>query len=77
MAEKPKRMTIYLEPELYHAVQEKSAHSNRSTSDIVNEALRLSVREDGADLKAFETRAAESVISKETLLKMLGADGEK
>ena len=70
-------MTIYLESELYNAVQEKSGHSNRSTSEIINDAFRLSVREDRADLKAFETRGEESVISKEILLKMLRADGER
>ena len=34
------RSTVYLDPELHQALRLKSAHSQRSMSDIVNEALR-------------------------------------
>lgn len=71
-----KRSTIYLEPDLHRAVKLKSAHTNRTISDIVNESLRLALREDEEDLAAFETRALEPVMSYEALLSKLKADGK-
>jgi len=76
MATPPKRSTIYLDPELHRAVKLKSAHSNRSISDIVNDSLRSALREDEEDLAAFEERASEPVMSYEALLSKLKADGK-
>jgi hypothetical protein len=73
MAVRPKRSTIYLEPELHQAVRLKSAYTNRTISDIVNDSLRESLREDREDLAAFEERSSEPVISYEALLKKLRA----
>ena len=71
-----KRATVYFQPELHKAIRLKAAHTNRSVSDIVNDAVRLSLREDHEDLRAFEDRVAEPVISYETLLKDLKAHGK-
>lgn len=71
-----KRATIYFDPELHQAVRLKSAHTHRTISDIVNESLRLALREDQEDLQAFEKRAFEPVISYEALLAKLKADGK-
>jgi hypothetical protein len=76
MAVELKRATIYIEPELHRAVRLKSAHTNRTISDIVNESLRVALGEDQEDLEAFEKRAAEPVISYETFLAKLKADGK-
>jgi len=76
MAVQQKRSTIYLEPDLHRAVKLKSAHTNRSISDIVNESLRAALREDEEDLAAFEERASEPVMSYEALLAKLKADGK-
>ncbi|CAN5423413.1 MAG: CopG family transcriptional regulator [Pyrinomonadaceae bacterium] len=76
MAVEQKRATIYFEPELHRAVRIKSAHTNRTISDIVNESLRIALSEDQEDLDAFEKRASEPVISYETLLAKLKADGK-
>lgn len=76
MVLQPKRSTIYLDPELHRAVKLKSAHSNRSISDIVNDSLRAALREDEEDLAAFEERASEPVMSYEALLAKLKADGK-
>ena len=74
--ETSKRATVYFQPELHKAIRLKAAHTNRSVSDIVNDAVRLSLREDHEDLRAFEDRVAEPVISYETLLKDLKAHGK-
>ena len=76
MAVQQKRSTIYLEPELHRAIRLKSAHTNRTISDIVNDSLRAALREDQEDLDAFEKRASEPVISYEALLAKLKADGK-
>jgi hypothetical protein len=71
-----KRATIYFDSDLHRAVRLKSAQTSRSISDIVNESLRESLREDQEDLEAFEQRASEPVMSYESLLKKLKADGK-
>ena len=71
-----KRATVYFEPELHRAIRLKAAHTHRSISEIVNDAVRLSLQEDAADLAAFEDRVAEPVISYEALLKDLKAHGK-
>lgn len=76
MVLQPKRSTVYLEPELHKAVRLKSAHTNRSISDIVNDSLREALREDQEDLAAFEERASEPVMSYEAFLTKLKADGK-
>ncbi len=76
MALQPKRSTIYLEADLHRAVRLKSAHTNRTISDIVNDSLRVTLREDQEDLAAFEERASEPIISYEELLADLKAHGK-
>lgn len=76
MAVQLKRATIYFEPELHTAARLKSAHTNRTISDIVNDSLRAALREDQDDLDAFEKRAAEPVLSYEAMLTKLKADGK-
>ena len=76
MAELAKRSTIYLDPTLHRALRIKAVHANRSMSDLVNEAVRVSLREDREDLAAFDERAKEPTISYEELLKDLQAHGK-
>jgi plasmid stability protein len=71
-----KRATVYFEPGLHKAIRLKAAHTNRSVSDIVNDAVRAALREDQEDLSAFEERVAEPVISYESLLKDLKSHGK-
>ena len=71
-----KRSTVYLDTDLHQALRIKSAHTDRSISDLVNDSLRATLREDQEDLEAFEARADEPVISYESLLKKLKADGK-
>lgn len=69
------RSTIYLEPDLHQALRLKAAHSQRSMSDIVNEALRQALRDDQEDLAAVRGRAKERALSYEEFLAKLKADG--
>jgi len=69
------RSTVYLDPDLHQALRLKSAHSRRSMSDLVNEALRQALREDQEDLAAVRSRAKEKSLSYEGFLAKLKADG--
>ena len=69
------RSTVYLEPDLHQALRLKSAHSRRSMSDIVNEALRQALREDQEDLAAVRARSKERALGYEEFLAKIKADG--
>ena len=69
------RSTVYLESDLHQALRLKAAHSKRSMSDIVNEALRQALSEDQEDLAAVRARAGESALNYEDFLAKLKADG--
>ncbi len=76
MNEMAKRSTVYFEPELHRAIRLKAAHTHRSVSEIVNDAVREALREDHADLSAFENRVNEPEMSYEALLKDLKKHGK-
>lgn len=76
MSEAPRRSTIYFDPQLHAALRLKAAHTNRTVSDIVNEAVRAALAEDQEDLAAFENRVAEPTMSYEALLDDLKARGK-
>ena len=66
-----KRSTLYLEPDLHKALKVKAAETARSISDLVNEAIKNSLAEDGEDLAAFEQRLSEPLVTYEDMLKAL------
>ena len=76
MSELSKRSTIYFDPDLHRVLRIKAAATHRSVSEIVNEALRLALREDQKDLAAFEERAGEPSLTYEELLNDLKVHGK-
>ncbi len=48
-----KRTTIYLDSDLHHALRIKAAQTEHSMSELVQEAIKLSLAEDSIDLSAF------------------------
>lgn len=76
MSETPKRSTVYFDPQLHAALRLKTAHTHRSVSDIVNDAVRAALAEDQEDLAAFEERVSEPTISYKALLNDLKAHGK-
>lgn len=75
MSTETKRATVYFDPLMHKALRMKSAATSRSLSELVNEAVRLSLAEDASDLAAFEQREGEPVISFEDVLKDLKEHG--
>jgi hypothetical protein len=76
MTESTKRSTIYFDPQIHAALRLKSAHSHRSVSEIVNDAVRAALAEDQEDLAAFDERSAEPVLTYEELLDDLKRHGK-
>jgi len=76
MSTKQKRATVYFEPDIHRALRHKAAETERSVSDLVNDAVRSSLAEDAEDLAAFEERAAEPNLSFERVVKDLRRRGK-
>ncbi|HET6362927.1 MAG TPA: ribbon-helix-helix protein, CopG family [Gemmatimonadota bacterium] len=70
------RATIYLDEELHRALKIKAAATDRTISEIVNEAVRRDLAEDADDLAAFEDRADEPVYAFEEVVRMLRERGK-
>jgi plasmid stability protein len=76
MSANPKRATVYFDPELHRALRVKAAETDRSMSDLVNEAVQLSLAEDAEDLAAFEERQNEASLSFADVVKDLKRRGK-
>ena len=76
METSPKRATIYFEPEIHRALRLKAAETDRSVSDLVNEAVQLSLAEDAEDLAAFDERVNEPNLPYEAVVKDLKRRGK-
>ena len=66
-----KRSTVYFDPKIHRALRLKAAETDRSLSDIINDAVKQSLAEDAEDLAAFEERAREPDLVFEDVLKEL------
>lgn len=67
---------MYFDAELHRALRLKSVATERSLSDLVNEAVRLALSEDGEDTVAFEERAAEPNLPFEEVVRDLKRRGK-
>lgn len=76
MSNLSKRSTIYFEPSIHQALKIRAASSAVSVSELVDEAVRLLMREDQEDLEAIADRVAEPEISYEALLADLRKHGK-
>jgi len=68
------RTTVYLDPGLHRALKVKAASTDRGLSELVNEAVRLALREDALDLEAIRRRAQEPTRAFERILADLKRD---
>jgi len=76
MSELSKRSTVYFDAKIHQALRIKAATADRSVSEVVNEAVRIALREDQEDLAAFEERTDEPTLRYEELLKDLASHGK-
>jgi hypothetical protein len=71
-----KRTTIYFDPDIHRALRFKAAETERSVSDLVNEAVKLRLAEDVEDISAFEERIREPNLPFEDVLRDLKKRGK-
>ena len=75
MSTETKRTTIYLDARLHKALRLKAAETDRSVSELVNDAIQSSLAEELEDLTAFDERADEPNLRFSDVLKELKRDG--
>lgn len=76
MSNLSKRSTVYFEPDIHQALKMRAASTHLSISELIDEAVRLLMREDQEDLAALSERANEPDISYEALLNDLKSHGK-
>lgn len=67
---------MYFEPEIHRALRLKAAASDKSISDMVNDAVKLTLAEDAEDLEAIELRRREPNLDFEQFVKALKRRGK-
>jgi hypothetical protein len=70
-----KRVTVYIQPEIHRALRIKSAETEYSVSDLINEAIKQALAEDAIDLAAFEERKNEPESTFASVVKELQKHG--
>ena len=63
-----KRATVYFAADVHKALRLRAAASDRSISDMVNDAVRGALAEDATDLDAFARRRNEKSVSFEAFV---------
>ena len=73
--EDSKRATVYFDAAVHQALRLKAAATDRSISDMVNDAVKVALAEDAEDLASFDQRKAERSVSFEALVRDLRKRG--
>jgi len=71
-----RRATVYFDSDVHRALKMKAAASDRSVSEMVNEAVRAALAEDAEDLEAFDKRSSEPELDFEDFVKSLRRRGK-
>ena len=71
-----KRATVYFDPYLHRALRLKAAETDRSISELVNEAVKAALAEDADDIEAFEIHEKEPDYAFEEVVKDLKRRGK-
>jgi Arc/MetJ-type ribon-helix-helix transcriptional regulator len=70
-----RRVTVYFEPELHRALRLKATETERSLSELVNEAVRRTLGEDADDVARLREREGEPAFSFDLVLRNLRRRG--
>ena len=70
-----KRATIYFDADVHRALRLRAAACNSSISDMVNEAVRMTLAEDADDLRDADQRQDEESIGFEEFVSSLRNSG--
>ena len=69
------KATLYLDETVHKALRLKAAETRQSMSELVNEALKVSLLEDLEDLQDIKKRRKEKTVGFEAFLGQLKRDG--
>ena len=70
------RTTVTFDDDILKLLKLKAVETSHSVSELINELIIDSFREDSDDLRVFEERRDEETISFDSFLKKLEADGK-
>ena len=70
------RTTVTFNEDILKLLKLKAVETSHSVSELINELVIDSFREDSSDLKVFEERKNEESISFEGFMKQLESDGK-
>jgi hypothetical protein len=70
-----KRATVYFDADVHRALRLKAAAADRSISDMVNDAVKVTLAEDAEDLAAFSERKSDKSLSFDTFVQGLKRRG--
>jgi len=71
-----KRATVYFDPFLHRALRLKAVETDRSISELVNEAVKAAFAQDASDIDDFEVREKEPDYAFEDVVKDLKRRGK-
>ena len=69
------KATLYLEESIHKALRLKAAETRRNMSELVNDALRVSLQEDLEDLQDWRSRKDDESYGFEEFIGILKKDG--
>ena len=67
---------MYFDPDIHRALRLRAVSSDRSISDMVNDAVKVALAEDAEDLAAFDERKREPNLDFEQFVKSLKRRGK-
>ena len=70
-----KRATVYFEVDVHQALRLRAVATDRTVSDMVNEAVKIALSNDADDLAAFSKRKNEKSLSFDTFVQGLKRRG--
>jgi hypothetical protein len=73
----PKRSTIYFDPEIHRALRLNASATDRTISDVVNNAVRQMLSEDASDLEVFDMRRSEPNIDFADVVLRMSRSGKR
>ena len=71
-----RRSTVYLKTDLHRALRLKAMETDQSVSDLINDAIQISLMEDADDLAKVRQRQKEPSLDFEQVLKDLKRRGK-
>ena len=70
-----RRATVYFDPDIHRALRLLAAETERSVSELVNDAVRARLLEESEDRSAFDERSGDQILDFEDFVTSLRERG--